>query len=879
MLSIGAMGAGQGNYYLDLAREDYYLEGGEPPGRWYGQGAEVLGLTGEVEKQALRNLFLGVSPDQNRPLIQNAGDVDHQPGWDLTFSAPKSVSALWAVADFETRQVIQEAHHKAVTEALRYLQEDAAYTRRGKGGTAREPVGLIIATFEHGTSRTMDPQLHTHALILNVAMRRDGTSGTIESKPLYDHKMTAGALYRVELAAHLEKRLGLECERVRSWFEVKGVPKGLTEEFSKRRAEIEEFLTERGLTSASASAYANLATREVKGVASRSELFPKWQEVGASHGFTQTEIWHLLQERRARNQETEKANAVQTGLDTITEHESHFSGRDLLRAAAEAVQGRGVHAIEIRDAVKDALIHSKEIVSLGRVKGEIRYTTREILDIEKQMLTSLDGGRTDDHLTLPVQRVMETLSHKGELSEEQMKALWHITTHEGNVQVVSGMAGTGKTQMLSVAREAWEKEGYRVMGAALAGKAAEGLQEGAGIESHTIAKLLKELERGFDYEPDAKHILHAEFKHATWQIDGDTRKKMLGEYHTPTSELDHEWKYATWQLSAKQRDFLNYQLEREKYWLDAKTILVIDEAGMVGTRQMAQLIEAVQKAQGKIVLVGDAKQLQPVEAGGSFKAIGEAVGQAELKEIRRQREKWARDAVHSIAEGHAEDALFAYAERGLLTVTEDRREAMQAIVTDWKADKTAIHEKLILTGTNQEARIINQRIQEDRAETGELGKEQLAIGGETYRANDRILFTRNSKLYGVKNGSLGTLESLDRDNETLCVKLDNGDRRTIHTRHYEHLRLGYAVTTHKAQGVTAESVFVLAGGSMQNRELSYVQASRARGETRIYTDCVEAGDTITHLSNKMNHSRQKEIALAVQGRDIQAKDYTLPIDF
>ena len=796
MLSIGAMGAGQGNYYLDLAREDYYLEGGEPPGRWLGRGAEVLGLTGEVDKQALRNLFLGVSPDQDRPLIQNAGGADHQPGWDLTFSVPKSVSTLWAVADFETRQVIQEAHHKAVTEALEYLQEEAAYTRRGKGGAEREAASLIIATFEHGTSRTFDPQLHTHALILNVGMRRDGTSGTIESKPFYDHKMTAGALYRVELAAELEKRLGLECERVRNWFEVKGVPKELTEEFSKRRAEIEAFLTERGLSSASASAYANLATREVKGQASRSELFPKWQEVGASHGFTQAEIWSLLKERPTRNLETEKADAVQSALDTITDRESHFSGRDLLRATAEAAQGRGVRAIEIRDAVRDALIHSEEIVSLGRVKGEIRYSTREMLGIEKKMFASLEEGRADDHHTLPVQTVMEILSRNGELTEEQMKALWHITTEDGNIQVVNGMAGTGKTRMLSIAREAWEKEGYRVIGAALAGKAAQGLSEGASIQSETIHKTLLEIERG-------------------------------------------------------------------NLTIDAKTILVIDEAGMCGTRLMARLIDEVQKGEGKLVLVGDAKQLQPVDAGGPFKAIGEAVGQAELKEIRRQREKWAREAVHSIAEGHAEDALYAYAEHGLLTVTDNRRDAMQALVADWKEDKTALHEKLILTGTNQEARIINRRIQEERAEAGEVGKEKLAVNGETYRANDRLLFTRNSKLYGVKNGSLGTIESIDLDNETLCVKLDSGDRRTINTRRYEHLRLGYAVTTHKAQGVTAESVFVLAGGAMQDRELSYVQASRARGETRIYTDRREAGETLTLLARQMNQSRQKVMAHTV----------------
>lgn len=867
MLSIGAMGAGQGNYYLDLAREDYYLEGGEPPGQWYGRGTEAFGFTGTVEREALRNLLLGVSPEGDRPLIQNAGEADHQPGWDLTFSAPKSVSALWAVTDFETRQIIQEAHYQAVTKALDYLQDEAAYTRRGKGGAEREPAGLLVATFEHGTSRAMDPQLHTHALVLNVGTRRDGTTGTIESKPFYDHKMAAGALYRTELAAELERRLGVECARQRTWFEVQGVPKRLTEEFSKRRAEIEAFLGDRGLMSASASAYATLATREAKGHAARSELFPKWQGIGQAHGFTPRDAWNLLRERPARDVEAEKAAAIRAATERITAQASHFSAKQLLRSAAEEAQGRGIGAAEIRAGVNDTLTRSEEIVSLGRVRGEVRYTTREMIEIERRMLADVEAGRHDARRALAVQTVMETLSNKPELSEEQMKALWHVTTKEGSVQAVSGLAGTGKTQMLAVAREAWEREGYRVIGAALAGKAAQGLQEGAGIQSHTIAKLLKELDQGFEYEPDTKRKIVAEFKYATWQIGDDTRKKMLGEYHQPTSRLAHEWKYATGQISRKHRDFLNYRLEREQYRLDEKSVLVVDEAGMIGTRAMARLVERVKEAGAKLVLVGDARQLQPIEAGGPFKAISETVGQAELTEIRRQREAWAREAVHAFAEGRAAEGLRAYAERGLLTVSEDRAGAIRAIVADWKANGGQAEQNLILAATNQEARAINRLIQDERRRAGELGPARVTVGGETFQEGDRVLFTRNSRLYGVKNGTLATVEEIDNSHQTIRARLDNGDRRTISLQRYEHIRLGYAVTTHKAQGATAENVFVLAGGPMQDRELSYVQASRARGETRIYTDQVSAGDGLASLARQMRVSHQKSLASTLIEQD------------
>lgn len=193
MLSIGAMGAGQSVYYTGLSREDYYLAGGEPPGLWLGEGARDLGLTGRVDAPALSRLFDGAHPREDRALIQNAHAKDHQPGWDLTFSAPKSVSVLWSQADPATRKTIQDAHFAAVQAGLSYIEANTT-TRRGKGGFLKEDAHLIIATFEHGTSRAQDPQLHTHCLVLNVCTRADGTSGTLESKPIYQSKMAAGAL-------------------------------------------------------------------------------------------------------------------------------------------------------------------------------------------------------------------------------------------------------------------------------------------------------------------------------------------------------------------------------------------------------------------------------------------------------------------------------------------------------------------------------------------------------------------------------------------------------------------------------------------------------------------------------------------------------------
>lgn len=791
VLSIGAMGGGQGEYYIGLGREDYYTEGGEPPGKWFGRGAEDLRLRGIVDPDAFRNLLEGCSP-KGAPLIQNAGEKDHQPGWDLTFSAPKSVSVIWSQADSQTRKEIQNCHEAAVKKAIEYLEDTAGFTRRGKGGITVEQAKLIVATFEHGTSRAQDPQLHTHAIVINVGVRRDGTTGTILSKPLYQAKMATGAVYRAELAHQLEQRLSLIAERTGRTFEICGVDKGLVAEFSKRREEILAALEAKGFSGAKAAAAATLTTREVKGHIAREELFTLWHGSGIERGFSLDEVRGLTEARRPqRNFEREKKEAIAEALSKITETQSHFSERDLVRHAAEAGQGRGLGADQVIAGVKAKLQDFREIVPLGRPAGERRYTTREMLELETKMLGLVEGSR---RVSFPLK---DDAVIAGTLSDEQKRALHHITETRGGIKVISGMAGTGKTTLLDAAREVWEASGYEVRGAALSGKAAQGLEEGAKIKSETIHKTLGDIERG------------------------NTR-------------------------------------------ISSNTILVVDEAGMVGTRQMERLISEVRRGGGKLILVGDAKQLQPIEAGGPFHAIADRIGAAELTDIRRQRDERDRQAIKNIAAGESKKALHSYAERGLLTVAEDRRGAMESLISDWKSGAAKRPEEaLIITGTRLEASALNRRAQEERKLDGGLGKRSITVEGVKLYENDRVLFTKNSRLYGVKNGSLGTIEAVDERNEVIKAKLDSGGRVIISTRQYPNLQLGYAITTHKGQGATVEKSFVLSGGEMLDRELAYVQSSRARGETRIYTDRHEAGDLIASLAKQMNKSRQKDLAVDI----------------
>jgi conjugative relaxase-like TrwC/TraI family protein len=825
MLSVAALSGGQGNYYLALARDDYYLKGGEPPGRWLGEGAERLGLTAQVDGPALKHLLRGFSADGSQPLIQGAGSPKHQAGWDLTFSCPKSVSVLWSQAEPDTRKTIQEAQAAAVREALDYLQEAAAFTRRGKGGRTKERTELVVATFDHGTSRAQDPQLHTHCLVLNVGVRADGSTGTILSQPLYAHKLAAGAVYRAELSNQLEKRLGVVLERRQSWFEVQGVPASLVEDFSKRREQVEKALAEHGASGAKAAAKLTLATRQAKEHLPRAELLPTWQEVGRRHGFTAENANALLLRQGPRQDLAGRVgNCIQAAAARITRHDSHFPERELVRRAAEEAQAMGIPASALRHLVKQELARSPEFVCLGRANGEIRYTTREMLALEKKLLAQV--GELKNLPSAPVAE--QTIRSVEEpLSAEQKQALRHLTQSGGRVQVVSGMAGTGKTSTLRAAREAFEREGFEVVGTCLSGKAAEGLEEGAGIRSSTLARLIGMPEVGFRGELD-KGPLDTLKDHAR-----QVRRAAQGK--------------STWPV--------------EPVRLTPKTVLVVDEAGMVGTRQMERLTEKALAAGARLVLVGDEKQLQAIDAGGPFGSLGDRLGRATLTDIRRQREPWAREAVKQIAGGDARAALREYAGRGLVSVSEDRQEAMQTLVKAWKREGAGNpRDNLILASNNAEAGQLNRMAQAQRMVAGGLGKGALRVAGSDFHRGDRVLFTRNSKRYRVQNGSLGTVTEVDAANGILTVKLDQGKLAVVPVQDYTHLKLGYALTTHKAQGATTENAYVLLGGPSQDRELSYVQASRARGTTRFYLDKLEAGDDLRDLCKQLERSRQKNLS-------------------
>ncbi len=500
MLSIKPIGGSdrQVGYYARLGREDYYSHGGEPPGIWWGVGAERLGLIGEVEAASFGNLLRGYLPsvDGPRKLVQNSGQTSRRSGFDLTWSAPKSASVLWALSDERRRKEIERSLRCAVARTLKAFARLCGQTRRGRRGLHVEQADLVVAMFRHETARGVegsapDPNLHWHTVVCNLAVREDGGTAALDARRLFQPhmKMLLGALFRAELAKDLEK-LGLACyrptndrEKKVSWFELSCVPPELVQTFSKRRQEMQTWLNERSLTGAQAAERAALATRAKKVAYPREELLTTWRQVGRDQGFAAGE--HFTMRRPLDNPcnrpEQEEA-ALQEALEEITEQRARFSELELLRFTAQAAQGRSLGIDDIFHVVDHAIKHSAELVRLEGVDGERYYTTQEMLALEERLLASVERLHASDGSPLAEETVQSVLAEYTTVRKEQTIAVRHVTLEPGRIACVNGLAGTGKTFMLQIARQAWQRAGYEVLGTTLAAKASQTLEAESGIE-------------------------------------------------------------------------------------------------------------------------------------------------------------------------------------------------------------------------------------------------------------------------------------------------------------------------------------------------------------------------------------------------------------
>ena len=511
MMSIDARAAGGAvDYYIHLqadnhregGREDYYAR--EGAGVWHGAFADRLGLAGEVQREDFAALAHGYSPG-GEALVQNAGDKDRCALIDCTFSAPKSVSNAWGVGDADTRAAIELAMRAAVQETLDEMQERFVVSRRGKDGLGGiERVEMVAALWQHGTSRELDEDLHIHATLMNIGRRADGTHGTLDARLFFEWQKVCGAIMRVRLEQKL-RAAGFETERDGEAFRLKAVPRELEVASSQARNRIKQVMAERGVSGAKAAEIANLDTRKSKSVVPVEELRAGWRERGHEHGFTAEQARAGDVPVPAREQDLPGVDQV---LEGATEHKAVLKEKELEYAALVATMGTGVgreRAGGFFSTVKAAA------VTLENDRGEMRYSTAELVEIERDILAQAKARASETQHQLNHETVEQAVAdferRRGfALSPEQRVAVEHLTTTSGAVKVLVGDAGTGKSTTMEAVARAYEREGYRVLGCAPSGKAAAGLQAGTGIYSRTIHSLLNSAERGRETF-DSKTIL------------------------------------------------------------------------------------------------------------------------------------------------------------------------------------------------------------------------------------------------------------------------------------------------------------------------------------------------------------------------------------
>ncbi len=848
MLSIGKLVSAR--YYLDSVAkriEDYYAGVGEAPGLWLGQGSRSLGLGGEVAEGDLEPLLAGHGPDGTPLVSGKAAAPGRLPGFDLTFSSPKSVTLLFAIGDPRVSAAARGAHDQAVRQALGYLEAHAVRVRRGTDGvTVLRADGLVGAGFRHRTSRAGDPQLHTHVLVMNMARGPDGRYSALDGTALYAHARTAGFLYQAALRAELTATLGVGWGPVRRGVaEVAGFTTAELAEFSRRRAEIDERMATLGTTSPRGAQVAALDTRQAKQPAGRRiavapldqvnakdyeveppALLDDWRRRARAIGLDDTVIASLTGPGRVPAPlDLGATSAALLGPEGLTAYASTFDRRDVLRGLAErAAEGATVAELE---GAADKVLARPGVVRLdtpiaagqrirradGRVvptAAGVRYTTADLLAVETQLLEQANA-RTKAHVAVARPDTLEmALAARPALSDEQRAMVTRLVTSGAGVEIVVGAAGTGKTFALDAARAAWQASGVTVIGAALSARAAAELQSGSGIESTTIARLLKD--------------------------------------------------------AADPRGRLGFG-----------TAIVVDEAAMVGTRTLARLVTLAEEANAKLVLVGDPLQLPEIDAGGSFRALATRLGATTLVDNRRQSEGWERAALADLRAGRTTQAITTYDDHRRIHLAPTAEAAMLAMTADWWAARHAGSRAVMIAARRSTIAQLNTLARSVRVDAGEVRGPEVTVGERGYAVGDEVIGLRNDRRLGIVNGDIGTVTSVDPEKRAITITLAARRNRKSHSvvlppgYTARNLDLAYALTAYKAQGLTVDRTFSL-GDDTLSAEAGYTVMSRGRASNDLYwvapepaEDVHERSDPFSELRRAFATSRAQVPATAMLG--------------
>ncbi|MBJ6984041.1 MobF family relaxase [Luteimonas sp. MC1750] len=850
--------------------------------RWGGAGAEMLALRGKkVEREAMLELAAGYSPDglktalcqnagvkpqkkvkldaQGNPRLDSNGDPitkwegGHQVGYDCTYTAPKSVSFLMAIATPEERGKIIAAHRAAANTSMEHLA-GLIETRRGKGG--KDVIGIDGAVWvacDHATERENGFHLHTHNILFGVARGEDGKWGTYESKEIYRHQKVADAIYMSHLAEGL-RELGYGIEQdakldsqgqdtgERAW-RVAGVSRDTELLFSERQAQIHE-----AMKSGISKQQAWNQTRKSKDEPEMTDLFEEWKQVVASHGLdTNIENYKGLASVLAPARSDEEI------LRALHETTAVVSEPDIIWAVYQARAGQAPQQQEAdverlkANMYKVAPERQAAIdqgTSVARRHSEYRYAAEFIVKSEVDVLTRAEQRKDDESVRVPKSTLDEVVAQfqkeKGfTLSSEQSAAIEHLCVDSGGHAVMAGVAGAGKTTVAELYKRVFEANGQHVIGACQAKSAARKLTDESGIEALTIKSMLHRLDQG----------------------------KPLTKDH-PT--------------------------------LNSKSVVVIDEAGMVDTERVRRLMEHVDKSQGKLLLMGDLKQLQAISAGSGMALVMDKIGHAELTEIRRQKDAADRDTAESYydkdADGRiilgprvepksrsevAQKSAFIFNKleaNDCIDAFDTRDQAMNACVSDWMKSPHSIDNRLLLAHDHADIAALTGKVRDALRGQGTLKGEdhtfQAAQGqGKNERVynmsvavGDRVRITKNDNSLGVVNGDIAEVEGIARtETGSLALNLRVEGQKgapsfvvAVDTQEWNHLSHGYCRTVHGAQGQGNPAIFHFANAKMMDNQSAMVAFTRLTSPRgyRMYGSELE----IDQIRNRLGVDRFKQNA-------------------
>jgi conjugative relaxase-like TrwC/TraI family protein len=832
--SIGAARGGGYARYLEAKtiapeRGDYYLtpdgELTQAPGRWLA-GPETLDRLGidpdsPVAGGDFVSLMEGRHPGTGRFLRPEGAGGGRGGGIDVTFSAPKSVSTVWALAEPWQRQEIEAAHATAVEQTVGYMREHVPVVRRRYSGQiVEEPAkDLIAAEYQHTTARGVaggkapDPQLHSHVVITGV-VREDDRLVATWSRPVFRSARELGAHYRGALAHELAER-GYEITQATGkggkYFELKGVPEGLREAFSGRSREVaraaERFRARTGREPKRGELRdLALENRRAKTLTTRTDLERVWRQTGSEHAFGPWEALQLLAGPERPKPERALEDRVEARL---VEHYAVFDAKDLRTVVLEQAAGE----MSPRDAlqVAKAMVRDRRVLSLegGRMTTLAVRAKEQAIERRAQRLAA-PGGRDvgERSRTRAISEVAEQLA--GPPTAEQTAALRAITGDE-RLAVLVGPAGTGKGVVIDMAARAEKHAGHHTIGVAVSGSTAERL--------------------------------------------GETTPALTGR----TSTIDA----------------LIARADAGTAKMGPNTTVFLDEAGMADHRRLDALTRLIEESGAKLVAVGDGKQLPSIGPGGMFDRLTTNARTAELADIHRTSDPEERQAWAALRRGEPERAMAHYQARGELFFNDTREQAGEAAVQRW-AELTKSRDirsvALIADSSNVEIDRLNARAQQLRIDRGELWGAEVQLPHQHYGLfeGDLIAFAAQHRIPGqarVENGTRGQVTRTHEDG--LTVLLDGSQREIkLAGKDLENVRLAYAQHVYCQQGATVDRSVVLTGGWQTNKESAYVQATRAREATEWFLARDELGlegqddRRVMRLAQQLRISRRQTPSLA-----------------